>query len=116
MVEVRRLEVDAGLPSGEAWILVEKRGDLYFVFGRSEGKATLAPSGVDNARVAFYSANAWADLLGVSLLYIREERRPGKGRIGRPIGNRLRSFEGVLQGGRFRRRPRRIAPNEKPAP
>jgi hypothetical protein len=79
MVEVRSLAVDAGAPPGDDWVLVEKRGGSYFVSGRRSGKtldASVAPAGVGSPEAAIHAATAWADLLGVSLLYVRDERRP----------------------------------------
>jgi hypothetical protein len=79
MVEVRALAVEADEPSGEAWVLIEKRNGQYFVRGRQNGNAldaSVAPSGVDSPEAAIQAATAWADLLGIALLYVRDERRP----------------------------------------
>jgi hypothetical protein len=75
MVEVRNLKEDEPCPpEGEAWILIEKRGDLYFVRGQSKDasvEASLAATGVDSAKVAIKGAEAWADLLMAPIIYVR---------------------------------------------
>jgi hypothetical protein len=75
MVEVRSLKEDEPYPpEGEAWILIEKRGELYFIRGQSRDasvEATLAATGVDSAQVAIKGAVAWADLLMAPIIYVR---------------------------------------------
>ena len=77
MAEVRRLkQAEPSPPQGEAWILIEKKGDLYFVRGQSEDanvEASLAATGVDSARVAIKGAEAWADLLTADVIYVRDD-------------------------------------------
>lgn len=77
MTEIRSLKkADPAPPDGAAWILIEKREDLYFVRGQSEDarvEASLAATGVDSAQVAIKGAEAWADLLMASVIYVRDE-------------------------------------------
>jgi hypothetical protein len=79
MVEVRNLKTDADAPVGEAWVLVEKRGGLYFITGRRNGQAvdaSVAPSGFDSPEAAIHAATAWADLLSAPILYVRDGQKP----------------------------------------
>jgi hypothetical protein len=39
MVEVRSLRRFEEEPTGDSWVLIEKRGDLYFVKGRQNAQA-----------------------------------------------------------------------------
>ena len=77
MSEIRSLKKnEPSPPDGEAWILIEKRGDLYFVRGQSKDarvEASLAATGVDSVKVAIKGAEAWADLLMASVIYVRDE-------------------------------------------
>jgi hypothetical protein len=77
VAEIRRLKKnEPSPPDGDAWILVEKQGDLYFVRGQSKDatvEASLAATGVDSAKVAIRGAEAWADLLMASVIYVRED-------------------------------------------
>jgi hypothetical protein len=77
MAEIRRLKKDApSPPDGEAWILIEKQEDLFFVRGQSKDakvEASLAATGVDSAKVAIRGAEAWADLLMATVIYVRDE-------------------------------------------
>jgi hypothetical protein len=75
MVEVRNLQNQADEPTGDAWVLVEKRGALYFVTGRQNGQAvdaSIAPSGLESPEAAIRAATAWADLLSAPILYVRD--------------------------------------------
>jgi hypothetical protein len=76
VIEIRNLKkTEPYPPDGEAWILVEKRGDLYFVRGQSKGasvEASLAVTGVDSLKAAIKGAEAWADLLTASIIYVRD--------------------------------------------
>lgn len=76
MVEIRSLKkTEPYPPDEEAWILIEKRGDLYLVRGQSKGasvEASLAATGVDSLKVAIKGAEAWADLLTASIIYVRD--------------------------------------------
>jgi hypothetical protein len=74
MVEVRNLKTEEDEPTGDAWVLVEKRGGLYFITGRQNGQAvdaSVAPSGLDSPEAAIHAATAWADLLSAPILYVR---------------------------------------------
>ena len=77
MVEIRRLkQTEPAPPQGGAWILIEKKGDLYFIRGHSKDasvEASLAGTGIDSARLAIMSAEAWADLLTADLIYVRDD-------------------------------------------
>lgn len=77
MVEIRSLKsTEAYPPEGEAWILIERRGDLYFIRGQSKDatvEASLAATGVESAKVAMKGAEAWADLLMAPVIYVRED-------------------------------------------
>jgi hypothetical protein len=65
MAEIRRLKKDAPSPP-----------DLFFVRGQSKDakvEASLAATGVDSAKVAIRGAEAWADLLMATVIYVRDE-------------------------------------------
>lgn len=75
MVEILRLDEVDVFPESDAWILIEKRETLYFVRGQAGGmtvEASLAATGIDSADVAIRAALAWADLLTVPIIYVRE--------------------------------------------
>jgi hypothetical protein len=75
MMEVRNLRPDETQPSGPAWVLIEKIGDKYAVRGQANHKAvdaSFAPSDFDTAEVAIKASVAWADLLGIPLLYVKD--------------------------------------------
>ena len=76
-MEIRSLEqTESSPPQGEAWILIEKKGDLYFIRGQSKDasvEASLAATGVDSARLAIKGAEAWADLLAADVIYVRDD-------------------------------------------
>jgi hypothetical protein len=78
VVEIRRLkQTEPFPPPGRAWILIEKQGDLYFVRGRSKDAsvdASLGATGTDSAAVAIRGAEAWADLLMVDVVYVRDDQ------------------------------------------
>jgi hypothetical protein len=79
MVEVRALAVDGQAPPGEAWVLIETRNDRFFVRRRQKGSAldaSVESSGVESQEAEIQAATASADLLGTSLLHVRDERRP----------------------------------------
>ena len=74
MVEVRRLTHDEE-PNGQSWVLIEKRGDLYFITGRQNGAsmdASVSPTGFDTPEAAIRAATSWADLLSAPFLYVRD--------------------------------------------
>lgn len=74
MVEMRNLS-QGDEPEGESWILVEKRDSLFIITGRQNGAsvdAALAPAPVDAPDAAIRAATAWADLLAVPFIYIRD--------------------------------------------
>jgi hypothetical protein len=74
MVEVRTLEPDQKEPTGNAWVLIEGRGGLYFITGRNDGQsiyASIRPLGFSSLQVASHAAAAWADLLTTPTLYVR---------------------------------------------
>ncbi len=77
MVEIRSLtQTESPPPQGEAWILIEKKEDLYFIRGQSKDasvEASLAATGVDSARLAIKGAEAWADLLMADVVYVRDD-------------------------------------------
>ena len=78
MIELRRLRRhESAPPRGEPWILIERREDLYFVQAQAkEGIVDASLSwraGVDSARIAIKSAEAWADLLAANLIYVRDD-------------------------------------------
>jgi hypothetical protein len=78
MIELRRLKNAASAPPhGAPWILIEKRENLYFLSADSkEGGVDASLSwrtGTDSARIAIKSAEAWADLLAATTVYVRDE-------------------------------------------
>ena len=76
MVEIRSLKRDARAPRGDAWILIEKRGDAYFIVGRQNGAsvdASVSTNAFRTPEEAMQAAMAWADLLSVPYLYMRDD-------------------------------------------
>lgn len=78
MIELRRLKEKEVLPRDEeVWVLVEKRGDLFFVSAKSKDgpiDTSLAGNvGVDSDRIAIKGAELLADLLGVEVIYVRDD-------------------------------------------
>jgi hypothetical protein len=77
LVEIRTLKKsEPQPPEGEAWILVERREELYFVRGQSKDasvEASLATTGVDSLKLAIRAAEAWADLLMAPAVYVRDD-------------------------------------------
>jgi hypothetical protein len=76
VVELRSLKRDIHAPDGGAWVLIEKRDGRYHITGRQNGAsvdASVWPPPVDDPRAAMQVATAWADLLSVPFLYVREE-------------------------------------------
>jgi hypothetical protein len=74
VVEVVSLRM--GEPKGDAWVLVKKEGDQYLVEGKVNGKsmdASVAPRGFNTPAVAIRAATAWADLLTIPVIYVRED-------------------------------------------
>jgi hypothetical protein len=74
IVEIRGLAGDMS-PKGAAWILIEKAGDRYAITGRAQREsidAFFAPRGAESAEIAIRASVAWADLLGIPLIYVRE--------------------------------------------
>lgn len=75
MVEV--LSLKTGEPKGDAWVLVKKVGDQYLVESKVNGKsvgAAAAPRCFDTPAVAIRAAAAWADLLTIPVIYVRDDR------------------------------------------
>jgi hypothetical protein len=75
VVEILKLNATDDFPGGDAWILIEQREGLYFVRGQARGmtvEASLAATGMDSSEVAIRAALAWADLLTVPFIYVRE--------------------------------------------
>jgi len=75
VVEVRSLKADDEAPKGDAWVLVEKRGDLYFITGRKNGNAvdaSVEPAGFGDPATAIRAATTWADLLVAPILYVKD--------------------------------------------
>ena len=74
IVEIRGLAGDMS-PKGAAWVLIEKAGDRYAITGRAQREsidAFFAPRAVESAEIAIKASVAWADLLGIPLIYVRE--------------------------------------------
>jgi hypothetical protein len=75
MIEVRNLKHDSIAPEDDIWILIEKKGDAYFLKGNANGKAIdphVSPSGFESAAAAVRAAISWADYLGESIIYMRD--------------------------------------------
>jgi hypothetical protein len=75
MVLVRTLPSDEEGPTGDDWVLVEKRGGLYFITARQSGKAvdaSVETAGFDSPEAAIRAATTWADLLTAPVIYVRE--------------------------------------------
>jgi hypothetical protein len=76
MVEVLKLKADESSPTVAAWILIQKEGPHFAVSGVAKGKAidaSFAPRGFDSAENAIKASVAWADLLEIPVIYVREE-------------------------------------------
>jgi aminoglycoside phosphotransferase (APT) family kinase protein len=76
MVEVRDLKRSDGEPKGR-WVCLEKKGDLYFLFGRANGEAVdphVSPDGFSSAAVAIRAAITLADYISAPILYVRDGR------------------------------------------
>ena len=76
MVEVLKLKADESAPDAAAWVLIQRQGELFAVSGVAKGKtidASFAPRGFDSAEEAIRASVAWADLLEIPVIYVREE-------------------------------------------
>ena len=77
VVEIRSLKQTEALPPhGAAWILIEKKGDVWFIRGQTKdasAEAFLSATGFDSAAIAIRSAEAWADLLLADVIFIRDD-------------------------------------------
>ena len=75
MVEVRNLKEEDAAPHTAAWILIQKTGGAFTVSGAAKGKtidASFSPRGFDTAEKAIKASVAWADLLEIPVIYVRE--------------------------------------------
>jgi len=76
MVEVLKLKADESSPNVAAWILIQREGPHFAVSGVAKGKtidASFAPRGFDSAENAIKASVAWADLLEIPVIYVRED-------------------------------------------
>ena len=76
MVEVRNLRNKENAPKSPAWVLIQKRGGGFSVSGVAKGKtidAAFSPRGFDSAEKAIKASVAWADLLEIPVIYVKEE-------------------------------------------
>jgi hypothetical protein len=74
LVEVRNLADGEAAPSGAAWVLIEKVGETFAVNGQANGNsiaASFSPRGFDTGEAAIKASVAWADLLGIPLIYVK---------------------------------------------
>jgi hypothetical protein len=75
MVEIRSLSRDESEPRGDAWVMIEKKEERYFMTARATGNAVdanVSPSGFESPKVAIRAAASWADLLVAQVIYVRE--------------------------------------------
>jgi hypothetical protein len=73
-VEVRNLFGDTA-PKGVAWILIEKKAEGFAISGkahRTSIAASFASHGLDPPEAAIRASVAWADLLDIPLIYIKD--------------------------------------------
>jgi hypothetical protein len=73
-VEVRRLTGEMA-PNGAAWVLIEKEGEGFAICGRAHRSAidaSFVSHGLNTPEVAIRASVAWADLLDIPLLFVRE--------------------------------------------
>jgi hypothetical protein len=74
-MEVRKLE-GATNPEGTAWIVIEREDNLFTIEG-NVGKG-VQPSfrsrGIRSPELAIKASVAWADLLSIPRLYVRERQ------------------------------------------
>lgn len=76
MVEVLKLKADESAPNGAAWVLIQRQGELFAVNGVAKGNAidaSFAPQAFDSAEEAIKASVAWADLLEIPVIYVRDE-------------------------------------------
>ena len=77
--EVRKLISLSRKPAGLSWVLVEQKGESYFLSGRANGIAVdphISPLGFNNALDAIRTALNWAEYLEASVLFVREGQSP----------------------------------------
>lgn len=76
MIELRRLSGTEPPPDrDEAWVLIEKRDGNYYVSAKSKA-VDPSPAGdapVDSDRLAMKGAEALADLMGLEVIYWRDD-------------------------------------------
>jgi hypothetical protein len=75
MVEIRSLSRDESEPRGDAWVMIEKKDERYFMTARAIGNAVdanVSPSGFESPKVAIRAAASWADLLVARVIYVRD--------------------------------------------
>ena len=73
-VEVRNLFGETA-PQGASWILIEKDGSRFAISGkacRGTIDASFASRGLDTPEAAIKASVAWADLLDIPLIYVRD--------------------------------------------
>ena len=74
-MEVRKLD-NATNPDGGAWIVIEQEDDQFTIIGKV-GKGS-PPSfwarGIHSPELAIRASVAWADLLSIPRLYVRERQ------------------------------------------
>jgi hypothetical protein len=79
MIELRHLRGTDSPPTiAEPWVLVEKRDNRYFVSAKSKEVDPLAAgdTGIESDTNAIKSAQALAVLLGVKVIYWRDDQKP----------------------------------------
>ena len=75
MVEVRNLKDHEAAPQTASWVLIEKTDGNFSVVGMAKGKtidASFAPRGFESAESAIKASVAWADLLEIPVIYVRD--------------------------------------------
>ena len=75
MVEVRNLRDDKMAPETAAWVLIQKTGENFSVSGmakRNAIDASFAPRGFESAESAIKASVAWADLLEIPVIFVRD--------------------------------------------
>jgi hypothetical protein len=74
--EVRKLDGLRRKPDELSWVLVEQKGESYFLSGCANGIAVdphISPLGFDNALDAIRMALIWAEYLEATVLFVRDE-------------------------------------------
>jgi hypothetical protein len=74
--EVRKLNRLRRSPPGATWVLIERRGESYFLVGSANGKPVdphISPQGFGNPRDAILATIIWAEYLEAPIVFVKDE-------------------------------------------